>query len=198
MEPAAWVFAFGVGVVALYGLMISRLFTPKVHTGDAAPSKGENTGGTMDTIARWVVLGLGKLTFGALHLFEKLGVEVATIDETLASWTNWSNDIKAKLKDALDDAQNLRDTDAAEDAVEANALSEALAKKVQDAFDAVSTVPTIPGTTDPVTEPEAPVDETPVVPDPDEPTTPPEPFDPGPVSTPEAEESVATDEPTAQ
>ena len=172
MESAAWVFAFGVIVVAIYALMVSRLFTPKVQNGDAATPTGE--GGFMNTIARWVVLGLGHVTFGALHLFKKLGVDVATLDETLAAWTAWSQDIKTKLADALADAQNLRDTDAAEDAVEANALSEALAKKVQDAFDAVSKAPDVEEP--PVVE--EPVDETPVVPDPDEPTEPPVPFDP--------------------
>jgi hypothetical protein len=64
--------------------------------------------------------------------------------------------------------------------VEANALSEALAQKVKEAFDAATATPTIPGTTDPV-DPEVPAeDDTPVVPDPDAPVEPPVPFDPAP------------------
>lgn len=137
----------------------------------------------MNTIARWVVLGLGRLTFGALHLFKKLGVDVATLDETLAAWTTWSDDIKGQLQSALETIQTLKDTDAAEDKAQADALTAEVEAKVQAAFDAATSTPTAPGTTDPVTtEPEAPVDETPVVPDPDEPTTPPAPFEPGPVS----------------
>lgn len=97
----------------------------------------------MDRIAQRLVLGLGQLTFAALHLFEKLGVDMADIDATLASWTAWSEDIKTKLADALADAQNLRDTDAADDAAAANALSSALADKVQAAFDAVSAPPVV-------------------------------------------------------
>lgn len=131
-------------VVFLYAIMAARIFPKKVQSTRPRPQRGEDTGGIMNQIARWVTLGLGHLTFGALHLFEKLGVDMARVDEVIASWTAWSENIKTALADALADAQNLRDTDAAEDAAQANALSETVADKVQAAFDAVSAPPTTP------------------------------------------------------
>lgn len=83
---------------------------------------------------------------------------MAREDEVIANWTAWSENIKTALAAALADAQTLRDTDAAEDAAQANVLSEALADKLQAAFDAVSAPPVVEP---PVVEP--PVVEPPVV-----------------------------------
>lgn len=82
---------------------------------------------------------------------------MADVDAVLAAWTAWSEDIKTKLAAALADAQTLRDTDAAEDAAQANALSEALATKVEAAFNAVSAPPVTEPPVDPPVE-EPPVD----------------------------------------
>ena len=111
-------------------------------------------------IAQAIVLILGYLTFGVLHLFEKLGVNMANVDEILASWTNWSQDLKAQLQSALDTIQQIKDTDAAEDAAQAEALTNELTAKVQAAYDSVSAPPAPPVEEPPVEQP--PVEEPPV------------------------------------
>lgn len=165
-----WLFMTG-GLLLIGVLLMPRFDSLGMGNLPGATQRDEGRGGFMHAIARGVVLFLGRITFATLHLFEKLGVNMADVDQVLADWTAWSENIKTQLADALADAQNLRDTDAAEDAAQANALSEALAAKVQAAYDAVTSPPvTEPDPEPPVEEPvEEPVVEEPAAEEPVEP-----------------------------
>lgn len=102
----------------------------------------------MDKCITWtaqkIVLALGWLTFVTLNTFKKLGADMASVDETLASWTAWSQDIKTKLADALATNEQLVATDAEQDAAQAAALQEEFAAKVQAAYDTAVAPPELP------------------------------------------------------
>lgn len=76
---------------------------------------------------------------------------MATVTEALAGWREYTDALKAQAADlavqleaALATAQELRDTDAAEDAAQANALSEQIAQQISDALDAAKATPELP------------------------------------------------------
>jgi len=133
----------------------------------------------LDALARAVTLGLGGLTQLSYQLFDALGVDMTSVDQALAGWTDYANqleaqnaelkqqntDVTSQLETANQTIQQLKDTDAAEDAAQAQALTDQIAQQIQDALDAAKAEPTTPDPTPPEggggetpTEPPTPVD----------------------------------------
>lgn len=83
---------------------------------------------------------------------------MASVDETLASWTAWSEDIKSQLNEAKTAVENLKATDAAEDAAQAEALLNEVEAKVQAAYETATSTPETPDSETPETpaDPNAP------------------------------------------
>lgn len=109
----------------------------------------------MERFAKAVTSGLARLTFATLHQFEKLGVNMATVDQAIADWTEYARGLKeanedaqGKLQAALDEIQRLKDTDAAEDAQQiADAVAArdaAVTQQLEDALAALKDVPAPP------------------------------------------------------
>ncbi len=118
----------------------------------------------LDALARGVTLFLGGLTQASYKFFESIGADMSGVDETLAAWTTWSQNIQAQLATALETNAQLVATDAEQDAAQAAALQEQFAAQVQAAYELATTSPAPPVEEPPVEEPpveEPPVDETP-------------------------------------
>lgn len=115
-----------------------------------------------DRFAKAITLGLARLTFASLHRFEKLGVNMADIDQAIADWTDYARglsdakdtavaaleDVQHQLQVAQDNIQNLNDTDAATDTEQINAAvanaNAAAATKLEEALTALRDAPVAP------------------------------------------------------
>lgn len=116
----------------------------------------------MDGFAHAVTLFLGYLTFKTLDLFKALGVDMSGVDEALANWTQYANDLKAHSADveaqltaAQTTVQQLIDTDAAQDAAQAAELQQTIAAQINNALDVVKNPPAPPADTAPAETPPA-------------------------------------------
>ena len=85
-----------------------------------------------------------------------------TVSEALQGWKDYTEQLKAanadlvaRLETANATAQQLRDTDAAEDAAQAQELTEQIAQQIADALDAAQNPPAEPPADEPVEEPPA-------------------------------------------
>ncbi|QZE10446.1 membrane protein [Mycobacterium phage ScoobyDoobyDoo] len=191
-------------VAVLLGILTFVLFAPLILPKRGAGA-GRGRGDAMETIARWVVLSLGRLSYWVLRGFENIGVDMGKIEDELA---RLNRNVAAKLSDAAAaveraqaEAQRVKDEDAAEDAIQIReavdaALAEAAAK-IQEAADAVgdpAEPETAPG---PVAEPVVPEAD----PGPTDPVSPVDPVGPtnpeDPSTAPDDAPDVSADEPVA-
>jgi hypothetical protein len=100
----------------------------------------------LDALARSVTLGLAGLAQASLKVFEKLGVDMTSVDQAIADWTQYAQDLKAHgddveqqlsaASDALTAANEQLATIAEADALkEAQDIAAAVAQANQDAAD---------------------------------------------------------------
>ena len=53
----------------------------------------------MKNLAEIITLFLGRLTFASLKIFGELGVDMSKVDEALAEWTSYGQQLKAAAAD---------------------------------------------------------------------------------------------------
>lgn len=95
------------------------------------------------TMARHLVLALGRLTFAVMNFFKRLGVDMTTVDEALAAWTNYTQELKdraAELTGQLEAAeaqiQELIEAEGARDQERTEQLTREIAEKIHAALEA--------------------------------------------------------------
>ncbi len=113
-------------------------------------------GSVASWIARYLTLAFGRITFGLLYLFERLWIDMTAVDEALAGWTRYAQELKnhsqglqEQLEDALARIQQLIATDAQEDAAQAEALQQQIAEQITSALETVKNPPQEPGSEEP-------------------------------------------------
>ena len=101
----------------------------------------------------------------AIKIFTKLGADMSAVDEAIARFTAFTQGVLADLQEARTQIQELIDTDAVEDAAQAEALQNEIAGKIDTAIATLQNPPSAPVEEEPEPtpepEPEAPVEETP-------------------------------------
>ena len=105
-------------------------------------------------MARQVVLALGRLTFALLRFFQNRGVDMTTVDEALAAWTSYTQELKdhaaelaAQLEGVQGELQELLDAEEAKDLAKAEELTRTIVDKINAALEAArNPVPAPPET----------------------------------------------------
>jgi hypothetical protein len=165
------------GVIFIYALAAPWIMGGKrLGSEGVLPVRGEDRGGPMDTIARWVVSFLGWTVSAILHLLVKLGANMATLQEVLDRFVGWGTGWKDRavaaearaeaLQTGLTDAQaaaqasadalaQFQADSAATDATLIAAQAQADADAAQVALDSALTadLPPAPPVEPPVVEP---------------------------------------------
>lgn len=131
--------------------------------------------------ARQIQQSLVTIEQGIHTLHRKVDTLMATVTEALQGWVDYTNalkaqnaDLTAQLQGAQATVTQLQETDAAEDAAQAEALTAQIAQQISDALAAAQApVEQPPVTTEPVESQDPETVEPPVVeePNPAEPTT---------------------------